>query len=235
MPGPVLHRGANAADQAREVAEVVAQALRGALVQRPRATLVVSGGKTPVAMWQTLRDLPLAWSRVDITLADERWVPPDHPASNEALVRAHLLRGEAAQARWVPLFNGAATPDLGLAALAPQLAQALSWPADVVVLGMGADGHTASWFPGQQLPDGPALCMAVPAPQPPNVAEPRVSLTPAALLNARCLLVQLQGLDKEAALVQALMPPGATADDLRWPIRRALWAPGQTCQVFYAD
>lgn len=233
--GPVLHRGADATEQAREVAALVADQLQQALAQRPRATLVVSGGRTPVAMWQALREAPLDWRRVDITLADERWVPPDHPASNEGLLQQHLLQGPAAQAHWWPLFNGAATPAEGLGLLEASLAQGPSWPADVVVLGMGSDGHTASWFPHQALPDGAQRCMAVAAPPPPNVVEPRVSLTPAALLSARCLLVHLQGRDKESTLLQALLPPGfdEAQQALALPIRRALWAPGQACQVFY--
>lgn len=234
----MLHRGADATEQAREVAALVADQLQQALVRRPRATLVVSGGRTPVAMWQALREAPLDWSRVDITLADERWVPPGHPASNEGLLKQHLLQGPAAQARWWPLFNGAATPTEGLAPLETMLAQGPTWPADVVVLGMGSDGHTASWFPHQPLPDGGQRCMAVTTPPAPNVEEPRVSLTPAALLSARCLLVHLQGRDKESTLLHALVPPDVDEADevtqaLALPIRRALWAPGQTCQVFY--
>lgn len=239
--GPVVHLSHDVDSQARDVAEMVAEGLRTALAERPRATLVVSGGKTPVGMWQILRRSPLDWSRVDVTLADERWVPPDDPASNEGMVRQHLLQDEAAQARWVPLYlpaeQGGGTVDAAPALLESRLATLLQWPADVVVLGMGADGHTASWFPGDPLPGDERLCFAVAAPQAPNVPVPRLSLSPAALLSARCLIVQLQGRDKEAVLMQALQPPQNTDGqplDERLPIRRALWAPGGTCQVFYA-
>lgn len=241
-PGPVLHRGADAGQQAQELAGLIAGQLRGALAFQARATLIVSGGRTPVAMWQTLSQQPLDWSRVDITLADERWVPPDHAASNEALVRQHLLQGLAAGAHWVPLYNGAATPQAALPALEALLADSVTWPADVVVLGMGADGHTASWFPGQELPGDDRLCMAVAAPSAPNVTEPRVSLTPRALLGAKCLLVHAQGHDKEAVLSQALSSSddaagtaNAKALALSLPIRRALWAPGQTCHVYFSE
>lgn len=243
LSGPVLHMGTDAPQQAGDLAEFIAEQLRQALVLRSRATLIVSGGRTPLAMWQALCRLPLDWRRVDITLADERWVPPDHPASNEALVRQHLLQGLAADAHWVPLYNGAVTPQAALPALEALLVSCIQWPADVVVLGMGADGHTASWFPGQELPEDGGLCMAVAAPPAPNVTEPRVSLTPRALLDARCLIVHLQGLDKEATLSGALLPPGdepsGTANAktlaLSLPIRRALWAPGQTCHVYFSE
>jgi 6-phosphogluconolactonase len=240
--GPVLHRSVDAASQALAVAQMVSTQLRQALAARPRATLIVSGGKTPVAMWQALRGQDLDWHRVDITLADERWVPLDHPASNEALVRHHLLQDRAAAAHWVPLHGPSSdqagvTPEAALPELEARLIQQLSWPADVVVLGMGADGHTASWFPGQVLPDDGRHCLSVPAPALPNVPEPRVSLSPAALLGARCVIVQMQGLDKEAVLHRALQgPPGSDEPSLALalPIRRALWAPGAACQVFLA-
>lgn len=236
LPGPILHRRDDALGMAREVAQVVATHLKAGLDERPRATLVVSGGRTPVPMWQSLSQAPLDWARVNITLADERWVPPDHPASNEGLVRMHLLQGLAAHARWVPLYGGEASPQSGLPLAEDRLAS-VAWPADVVVLGMGADGHTASWFPGQALPEDARRCMAVDAPQPPNVAEPRLSLTPAALLQARCLLVHLTGSDKELPLAQALRPiPAEHAESmaLAWPIRRVMWAPARACQVYFS-
>jgi 6-phosphogluconolactonase len=241
--GPALHRSGDAAAQALEVAQMVSAQLRQALSARPRATLIVSGGKTPVAMWQALRMQDLDWARVDITLADERWVPVDHPASNEALVRQHLLQDRAAAAHWVPLYSpptsqSTLTPEAALPLLEARMATELSWPADVVVLGMGADGHTASWFPGQDLANDGHYCLAVPAPALPNVPEPRVSLSPCALLSARCLVVQLQGHDKEAVLHRALQgPPGSDEPALErfLPIRRALWAPGVSCQVFFAQ
>jgi 6-phosphogluconolactonase len=210
------------------VAQAVAAGLQEALSVGRRGSLLVSGGKTPVAMWQVLRDLPLDWARVDITLADERWVPADHPDSNGGLVQQHLLQGRAAAACWWPLYNG-----LPLAEALPvqEVLFRAHWrhPFDVVVLGMGVDAHTASWFPGAAVPEDKAWFMAVPAPSAPNVAQPRLSFTPAALLNARHLLVHTQGADRQAVLAQALMPPPEGADAqaqwaTQWPIARALWA-----------
>ena len=236
---PVLHTLPDAHALAHAVAQAVAAGLQEALSAGRRASLVVSGGKTPVAMWQVLRDLPLEWARVDITLADERWVPADHPDSNGGLVQQHLLHGRAAAACWWPLYNG-----LPLAEALP-VQEALfraHWrqPFDVVVLGMGGDAHTASWFPGGAWPEGNAWFMTVPAPAAPNVAQPRLSFTPAALLNARHLLVHTQGGDRQAVLERVLMPPAEGAEAqarwiAQWPIARALWAaerakaPAQVC------
>jgi 6-phosphogluconolactonase len=178
---------------------------------------------------------PLDWSRVEVTLSDERWVAPDHPASNERLVRARLLTGSAAAARFVPLKTEAATPQAALAEVEARLA-AMPRPFDAVMLGMGEDGHIASLFPGAVgLAEGlnPAagrLCMAVEprADAPPN--EPRLGLTLAAMASARVVVVFIAGAAKWAAWERAL----AGDDVLEMPVRallasaapvRVIWGP----------
>lgn len=234
--GPVLIRSANAQEAASMAAQQIAQALQQALSQRARATLVLSGGQSPVPMFEALAATPLPWECVDITLADERWVPADHADSNAALIKNHLLQHHAAQAMWWPLYDGSATPQQAFAAIGQRLHQAMHWPADVVVLGMGGDGHTASWFPGQVLPGDEQWCMPVDVPPAPNVQQPRISLTPAALLNAVNLLVLGGGASKEAMLAQALLPPqdDPEPESLHLPIRRALWRSGSPCHIFWA-
>jgi 6-phosphogluconolactonase len=236
--GPVLHHFAQSAQMADAVAQWVADRLRDALRQRARATLVVSGGKTPAAVWQILCQTDLPWECVDITLADERWVPSNHPDSNEALVRAHLLQSRAAQARWWPLFDPSCSLAEAVQRKGLSLHQHLHWPADVVMLGMGNDGHTASWFPGQPMPESHDWCMATPVPAAPNVQQPRLSFTPHALLDAASLLVLLQGQDKQATLGQALMSPQAGQPWL--PVQLAMWrtsggVQGEGgCEVFFS-
>ncbi len=228
--GAVLHRAADPASLAVEVAQAVEAGLRQALAERGQATLIVSGGSTPVPMWQHLSMAQLDWTLVTITLADERWVPVDDPASNEGLVRRHLLRNEAAWARWVPLYNGKATPQEAQPAVEARMST-IQWPADVVVLGMGGDGHTASWFPGRVMDAGwQAHCAAVDTPLAPNVPVPRMTLTPRTLLDARHMLLHLTGADKEPVLARALTPGNAV--DL--PVRRALHESKATCHVYFA-
>src|SRR5258706_4677864 len=134
--------------QAAVLAAAIAAQLRAALVRRGAASLVVSGGRSPVLMFAHLARHALDWPRVHVTLADERWVGGDDPASNESLVRATLLRGAAARARFQGLKNAAATPAAGAvqawAALRPQ-----PRPFAAVRFGQGDDGHTASLFPGE--------------------------------------------------------------------------------------
>ncbi|RZL09007.1 MAG: 6-phosphogluconolactonase [Rubrivivax sp.] len=222
---------------AQALADVVADQLRDGLAQRGRALLIVSGGNTPVPFFERLSQAELAWSQVSVTLADERWVPPSHADSNARLVQRHLLQGLAAQARWLPLVNSAATPAEGQPALEHALA-GLPWPADVLVLGMGGDGHTASLFPhdaalAQALDEQESAprCLAVAAPERPNVPVPRITMSRRALLDVRLIALHLVGADKWRLLHQVL-EPGPVED---FPIRLALHQTQVPCHVFHAD
>ena len=191
-------RDADPAVQAATLAAALAADLNAALTRRPSASLVVSGGRTPAAMFAALARHVLPWSRVQVTLADERWVTLEDPASNERLLRAALLRDAAASAQIIGLKNSAATPALG-AAQAWSAIGRMAQPFDVVVLGMGDDGHTASLFPGSaELAAGLDLgaqpgCIAV---TPPQASHARLSLNLAALLNARRICIQISGAQK---------------------------------------
>ncbi|MES2821925.1 MAG: 6-phosphogluconolactonase [Pseudomonadota bacterium] len=210
---------------AQVLAETVAQALRAAIEARGAASLVVSGGRSPIAFFEALSSQPLEWSRVLVSLADERWVPVEHAESNAGLVRRHLLRGEAARARFLGLYRN--TDSLEEAALlADQLLATLPLPIDALVLGMGDDGHTASLFPGSAnlalalLADCPRRCLPMLAP---SVPRQRLTLTLPLLASARASFLALQGPTKLATLEQAL----AGEDALAMPIRALLRAPLQ--------
>ncbi|MFC0336424.1 6-phosphogluconolactonase [Kushneria avicenniae] len=206
---------------AHDLAVSVAGALREDLEQQERVTLVLSGGSTPKPFMQALSRMELPWSRVDITLADERWVPTDHEDSNDRFVRTHMLINAAAEARFQPLVNDEATPEAGAEEVGQRLA-ALTWPASVVVLGMGGDGHTASLFPdSEQLADGLESEAMVIAAHAPSVGQPRISLTRERLMRSRRRYLHLNGGDKKAVLARAM----SGSDCLELPIRAFLDAP----------
>lgn len=190
----------DAPSAAEALALDVASRLWAAIAARKQASLVVSGGKSPLPFFAALRTQALDWSKVWITLADERWVDPASPDSNEALVREHLLRDNAAAARFVGLKTPGQTPEEGLAAANEAFVQ-LPKPFDAVVLGMGADGHTASLFPAMpglmdalRPEEPPAVVVGVA----PNSPEARVSLNLPALLSSRQLFLPIQGSTKWA-------------------------------------
>lgn len=106
---------------AHALADELAIVLRNAIEQRGNALIAVSGGRTPEHVFKRLRQQPLDWQKVTVTLTDERWVPADHPDSNEKLVRTHLLQDAAAAAAFVPLFGGEATPEAGQSACEARL------------------------------------------------------------------------------------------------------------------
>lgn len=198
----------------------VAKALTERLRTAPRAVLAVSGGSTPVRFFEALSEQPIDWSAIDITLVDERWVGELSKRSNARLVRNSLLRGGAAAARFIPLTSPSPTPEGGIEEVAARI-EALRLPLAVAVLGMGEDGHTASFFPkGDRLGEAlsPSTDMKVAIIRAPGAAEPRVTLTFPTLRNAGLILLHIEGGAKLRAL-RAAEQPGPVED---MPIRAFL-------------
>ena len=216
LPANVTAHDFNAAAQLAEgLAKDVARRLNTAIAANGQATLVVSGGRSPVAFFQALIQQPLDWSKVLVTLADERWVPVEHADSNAGLLKRHLLTGKAAKARFLGLYRAAAS--LEAAALEADQALAELAGIDVLVLGMGDDGHTASLFPGSPNlsegldPQGARRCLPMLAP---SVPHQRLSMTRALLARAAFTALSVQGPGKLATLRAAL----ATGDAQHMPI-----------------
>lgn len=202
------------------LAATVAGELATALDAQPTATLAVPGGTTPGPFLSALSTAPLDWSRVRVMLTDERFVPETSERSNTRLLRGTLLQNAAAAATMVPFYRQGDRPEDVLEALTADIAMAL--PLDVCVLGMGADMHTASIFPGADLLEQ-ALAADAPPLLPmraPGAPEPRLTLTAPVLSAARNLHILIQGADKAEALTQAQ----ATTTTAEAPIRLALQA-----------
>jgi 6-phosphogluconolactonase len=191
------------ADLMSGLAEVIADALRAAIAERGRASLSVPGGTTPGPVFDALTGADLDWARVSVFLNDERWVAEDSPRSNTRLLRERLLIGRAAAARLVPLYAEAARPEDRLDDLISGLKPHL--PIDVLLLGMGADMHIASLFPGADRLDE-ALSRQAPLLLPMRAeaaGEPRVTLTAPALIGARQVHVLITGAEKQTAIRRA--------------------------------
>lgn len=207
---------------ARTAASAVADLLEDALHARGRASLVATGGRSPGSVYDALSRVELDWAKVAVTLSDERCLSPDAPEANARLVRERLLTGHAGEARFLPLW-----PDPDEAQLRTLL------PFDAVLLGMGEDGHIASLIPGDPGlaaaldPAGERLVVTVPA----GLGSPplaRVSLTLAALTNARAVFLLIAGAAKRALVERALAGEGLPVRRIlvqqRAPVR-ILWQP----------
>ncbi|MBK5947709.1 6-phosphogluconolactonase [Rhodobacter veldkampii DSM 11550] len=192
---------------ALSLADRLASELSETLRMQGHASLCLPGGTTPGPVFDTLSGVDLDWAKVAVFLNDERWVPEDNPRSNTALLRARFLRGPAAAARLIPLYAAAPTPEDRLDELTAGITPHL--PISVLLLGMGADMHTASLFPGADrlaqalAPDAPAL-MALRADA---AGEPRITLTARVLKAALRLHILITGADKRAAIERAASLP----------------------------
>ncbi|AIF46435.1 6-phosphogluconolactonase [Dyella japonica] len=203
------------------LAERVAERLREAIAERGHALLAVSGGSTPRHFFEKLSREALDWSKVQVTLVDERWVPESNERSNAAMVKTLLLQHEASTAQFVPLYTDAPTPEAGLATVRTRMAS-LALPFDAVVLGMGNDGHTASFFPGgDRLPEALDLnnvARVLPM-RAAGAGEPRITFTLPALLDTRALFLHIEGEAKRQLLADARMGLGEAAN---FPVRAVL-------------
>ena len=225
---------ASAAQSAQALAQAVAQNLRDTLATQERATLAVSGGKSPIAFFQALSRQDLDWARVNITLVDERIVPTRHADSNTGLVRQHLLQNRAAAATWLPMIDDAASEG-SLKNPADAVAFALRHyvQPDVLVLGMGGDGHTASIFPqAPQFAD--AVRPDYPQPllhtSPITAPHERISMTLAAIVATPHVYLAIAGADKRRVYEAA-----AQAQTAQYPISYVLHSQKVNAHVFYND
>jgi len=189
-----------------ELADAIATLLSRGITENGKASLAVSGGSTPVALFKKLSTLSIPWEQVHISLVDERWVDAEDNDSNEKLVRDFLLQNNAAVAPFTGMKNKAATAGEGAEECSKNLAL-LPQPYDVLILGMGGDGHTASLFPGaDKLKEATDMqsgkrCMGI---APLSAPHERMTLTLPAILNSRQLILHITGIEKKTVLETAM-------------------------------
>ena len=186
------------------LADQLASDLGTQLRTHDRASLSVPGGTTPGPVFDVLSGVGLDWNRVTVFPNDERWVPETSERSNGRLLKQRLLTGKAAAATFLPLYAVAERPEEAIDALAEAIEPHL--PISVLLLGMGADMHTASLFPGADrlaealAPDAPVLLPMRAA----GAGEPRVTLSARVLRAAMAIHVMITGAEKRAALERAM-------------------------------
>ncbi|MGR3794751.1 6-phosphogluconolactonase [Vannielia sp. SX4] len=210
-----------------DLADQISSELTMALETHEAASFCVPGGTTPGPIFDLLSGRKsLDWSRITVFLNDERWVPESSPRSNTRLIRERLLTGPAEAARYVPLYAAAERPEDAMEALAEGLKPHL--PISVLLLGMGADMHTASLFPGadrleEALGHDAPILLPMRAEE---AGEPRITLSAPVLQGALSTHILITGEAKLAALHRAR---GLSAEEA--PVRAVLgeatvhWAP----------
>lgn len=226
------HDFASGAELAVALAAQIAARLAEAVRANGQAVLAVSGGTTPVKLFEALSQHDIDWASVTVTLVDERFVPPEDGRSNERLVHTHLLKDNAGKAKFVGLYNPAMVAETAAIAAANRI-DALPRPFDVVILGMGTDGHTASFFPGGDRldqaidPQGKALVLPMLAE---GAGEPRLTLALPVIAEARFIVLHVEGAAKREVLARALeggeepeMPVRAVFNHAQTPVH-VFWA-----------
>ena len=207
-----------AVDLSQNINEILVETIK----KRGRVSMAVSGGSTPIPLFKVLSHLGLDWSKVDLTLVDDRWVSSDHKDSNELLVKSHLIKNKAVNVNFIPLKNDASTAKEGRASSEEAL-QSFSLPFDIVILGMGTDGHTASLFPcseeinsAMDLNNNDFLVATTPTSAP----YERLGMTAKAIMDAKSVFLHLNGSSKLHTLEKAMelkdvykMPIYAFLDD----------------------
>lgn len=222
---------AGRADLADALAKTVSAHLTEAIARRGAGFLAVSGGTTPALFFAALSKQRIAWEKVIVTLIDERFVPVSSPRSNAGLVAAKLLQDEAAAARFVPLYRDEADIDHAARSDDEEL-RSLPWPLDVAILGMGMDGHTASFFPDADTletlldPGSKRIVLPVHAA---SAGEPRLTLGAARIVEAGFVALHIEGADKRSAFEGAMQsggnkPVSAVIGMARRPVE-VFWAP----------
>ena len=186
------------------LAQKVADLLEQAIKEDGKAILAVSGGSTPKPFFKELSKIDLDWEKVKVTLVDERWVENTHDDSNEKLVHENLLQNYAQKASFIPLKNCSSSPFEGQKECNGIL-ENLNKPIDVLILGMGTDGHTASFFPKDENLENALntkeLCAAT---IPSDAPHQRMTLSLNTILQAKELFLHLEGQKKKEVYNEAL-------------------------------
>ena len=217
---------------ASELASNVALLLQEAIDDKGRASLLLSGGNTPKEFLNRLSTFNITWSSVFVGLVDERWVPNDHPDSNEFFIKENLLQNSAKEANFIGMYMPNKEPE-ECEDICSKRYKKMLCPFDVLILGMGTDSHTASLFPNnERLKEAynlkeEKLCISI---LPDNAPHPRMSLSLGAILSSKNLILHIEGEKKLQVYENALK----TDDIFMTPISAVLLNKEAELEVYYA-
>ena len=196
----------NSESLASDLCQCIGEILIEAIKKKGRASMAVSGGSTPIPLFKEFSLLNIDWTKIDLTLVDDRWVDAKNADSNELLVRTHLIKNKAAQVHFIPLKNDAKTAKEGQI-YSEKMLRKITLPFDVVVLGMGSDGHTASLFPcSDELPEAMNLNNSnyLISTSPKTAPYERISLTARVIFDSKNVFLHLNGSSKLHTLESAM-------------------------------
>jgi len=239
-PNYTWHQGADQESLAENLAGELTVYISSAIAEKGFAVVALSGGSTPKPLFQALAKHDIDWSRVVVTLVDERWVPPTHELSNAAFMHKYLLSELPIDARFVPLYQPATSVVESIPAVLGNYCHitgsATDKPRefDVVILGMGGDGHTASFFPDAENVDelvDPNVKSALLTCRSPSTQVERITWSVPALLKADFLALHITGEAKKEVFEKAC--EGGDVSEL--PIRCAIFQDSVPLNVYYAD
>ncbi len=238
MTYPVdLHSFPDRDSLTNELAATITTLLNQGISRNGRASLAVSGGSTPVQLFECLSNIDLPWQNIDISLVDERWVVPIDPDSNEHLVKTHLLQNRAKAANFTGMWNSAKTASEGEDKCNAQL-QKIHRPFDVLLLGMGGDGHTASLFPGaarlSQATDmnSGKVCMGI---APVTAPHERMTLTLPVILESKQIFLHITGQNKKDVLEKALAAGPVEEMPIRFILQNQLQKQKMNLSIYWSQ
>ena len=234
------HEGGDALSLAEHLAGEIALEINEAIVDKGKAIVAFSGGSTPKPLFEALVDHDIDWSNVIVTLVDERWVDESHELSNALFLRENLLQHLSDEVSFVPLYHPALSLeesfDTVIKTYCERTGSSVRQPRklDIVILGMGGDGHTASFFP-----DASNIASLVDANdssflatcESPSTQVPRITWTLNTLLNTSFLALHFTGCSKRQVFEQALVAGAHT----ELPIRSAIFQDMVPLNIYYAD
>jgi 6-phosphogluconolactonase len=227
----IEHRFKTQYELVEMLSKSIAIKLKKAINEKGKATLIVSGGNTPKALFKRLSEMSLNWKKVTVGLCDERWIPSSHEESNEHLVKTHLLQNNASKARFVGMYIENTDVESATSLCDQKIKESLL-PFDVLILGMGSDAHTASLFPENikleqafDLDSG-SFCIAI---EPKNAKYLRMSLTRQAILSAASIYLHFEGEEKLAVYHEAI----SGNDIYKMPIRSIINQSSKDVEVYY--